>query len=129
MYAIRLTNGKEDRGLLVVQHGVAAVYANEKAAQADAKWLNEISKRIGSGTVYAPIPFKKKDGWLTEMQKVESTHRSSVSTRTSPEARKNAGKPSKRSSAQSSAAAAPAPSIPTDLSELFAGNLATGGTT
>lgn len=128
MYAIRLTNGKEDRGLLVVRHGVAAVYANEKAAQTDAKWLNEMAKRIGSGTVYVPIPFRKKEGWLTEMQKVESTHRSSVSTKTSPEVRKDAGKPSKRSSPESSVGA-PAPSIPTDLSELFVGNLATGGTT
>ena len=128
MYAIRLTNGKEDRGLLVVRHGVAAVYADEKTAQTDAKWLNEMAKRIGSGTVYAPIPFRNKEGWLTETQKVESAHRSRVSTKTSPEARKDAGKASKRSSPES-LAGVPAPSIPTDLSELFAGNLATGGTT
>jgi hypothetical protein len=61
-WAIRLTNGREDRGLLVVRHGVAAVYADEANAQREAKWLCGIAKRNGSGTVYSPTPWKDEMG-------------------------------------------------------------------
>jgi len=122
-WAIKLTNGKEDRGLLVVRHGVAAVYADKRNAEAEAKWLSGIAKRNGSGTVYSPTPWKPSDGMEMELQD-RWKDRSGGSKRTSHEETSSVERNSKRSTPESSA------EEPTgnDLTGLLVGTSDTDGT-
>jgi len=122
-WAITLTNGKEDRGLLVVRHGVAAVYADKRNAETEAKWLSGIAKRNGSGTVYSPTPWKPSDGMEMELQD-RWKDRSGGSKRTSHEETSSVERNSKRSTPESSA------EEPTgnDLTGLLVGTSDTDGT-
>jgi hypothetical protein len=115
-WAIRLTNGREDRGLLVVRHGVAAVYAEEGNAQREAKWLCGIAKRNGSETVYSPTPWR---GDMEMELQDRLNDRSGGSKRTSPDPTSRGGGNSKSDIPESSE---------NSLSELLHGSSDTDGT-
>ena len=120
-------NNSTDRGYLVVSHGVVAVYASEKDAIKETKWLNDLHHRIRSGTQYIPSPWKEDRGYRTSLQSPNSETEFDNSTKTSPEPKRSGVKRSKPPTPECSEAA-PSPMIATDLSELFVGNLVTGGT-
>ena len=124
-WAIRLTNGREDRGLLVVRHGVAAVYAERRNAETEAKWLSATAKRNGSATVYETTPWKEAAGMAMELQD-QLQRKSSGSRKTSSEDTSGGGRTSNADTPESSEAA-PEPPTPS-LSGLFDGSVATDGT-
>ena len=124
---ITVKSNSTDRGYLVVSHGVVAVYASEKDAVKEAKWLNDFHRRIGSGTEYSPTRWKEEAGYRTSLQSPTSETESYNSIKTSSEARRGGVRRSKPPTPESSGEA-PSPTIPTDLSELFVGSLAMDGT-
>jgi hypothetical protein len=127
LWVITVKSNSTDKGYLVVSHGVVAVYASERDAAKEAKWLNDFHRRIGSGTQYTPSRWQEDRGYRTSLQSPISESESDNSMRTWSEPRKSVGKRSKQRTPEYSEAA-PSASIPTDLSELFVGNLATDGT-
>ena len=100
LWAIRIKTGNEDRGW-VVDHGrVVAVYEDKDYAEREAKWLSDFQRKCGSNNHYEAAKWPHEDGVEVAVQE-PPTRRRVVE-----EMPKMTG-------------AAPAPTIPTDLSSLL----------
>lgn len=105
LWAIKVTQGNDDRGWLIDHGRVIAVYDDKDYAEREAKWLCDFQRKCGSKTIYEVKKWIPEEGIETAIQ-VPPTKKRSAAEDEMPKMKRNDD-------------AAPAPSIPTDLSELL----------
>ena len=123
-WGIKLYSGNEDRGWVVSHGRVVAVYEDKDFAEKEAEWLTNFQKKCGTKNQYKATKWTPEEGMETQVQVPQST-RSQNSLTLSEHRKKSVEKKSKPVTQGSSAVA---PTLPTNLSELFIGNLDTDGT-
>jgi hypothetical protein len=120
LWAIKVVHGNEDHGW-VVEHGrVVGVYDDKDLAEKEAKWLNDFKKRCGTKGSYEVRKWTPEDGLETVLLTPSSMKQSENSTGMLKMSEKRTASASKPSTTESSSAA-PMPTIPTNLSDLFVG--------
>jgi hypothetical protein len=126
-WAIKIQNGNEDRGWLFSRSLTIAVYDNKDFAEKEAEWLTNFQKKCGTKNQYKVVKWTPEEGVQTElqMQDERSLRKSQNSVTISEHRKKSEEKKSKPVIPESSGVA---PTLPTNLSELFIGNLDTDGT-
>lgn len=107
LWGIKVIHGSEDHGW-VVDHGrVVCVYDDKDFAEKDAKWMNDFKRRCGSKGSYEVKKWVGEDGVDTALQTPTPKEVQMMKMN------------ERRKTVAAEASSAPAPTINTNLSELF----------